>query len=102
MPYKYIVSVDSKSFSEAHPTIMKVLHRLSWAAQQVVHDGSFTEFNELLAVGYFEDQRMNVSLSRTSPYHFLYHNLPRPALIFGTPNRNWPITFFTIISHGQP
>ncbi|KAI9756288.1 MAG: hypothetical protein M1815_003872 [Lichina confinis] len=59
MPYKYIVSVDSKSFSEAHPTIMNVLHRLSWAAQKVVHDGSFTEFNELLAVGYFEDQRMN-------------------------------------------
>ena len=88
MPYKYIVSVDSKSFSEAHPTIMNVLHRLSWAAQKVVHDGSFTEFNELLAVGYFEDQRMNVSLFQTSTYHLSFPHLAPSALIFGASDQS--------------
>lgn len=62
MPYKYIVDVDSKSFGEAPSTIMKILQRLTWAGRQAVMDGSFKPFNELLAVGYFEEQRMNVGL----------------------------------------
>ena len=78
MPYKYIVDVDSKAFAEAPGPIMRILHRLTWAGQQVVTDGTSAEFNELLAVGYFEDQRMNVSLSKTpSP--------PLPSCFF----RSW-------------
>ncbi len=64
MPYKYIVAVDSKPFSEAPDLILNVLHRLQWAAGQThaADDGSFTGFNELLAVGYLEEQKMGVSI----------------------------------------
>ncbi|KAI9682656.1 MAG: hypothetical protein M1829_006643 [Trizodia sp. TS-e1964] len=58
MPYKYIVDVESKSFKDAPRTILKALNRLTWAGQMAVTDGSFQKFNELLAVGYFEAQRM--------------------------------------------
>ncbi|KAI9884066.1 MAG: hypothetical protein M1823_004156 [Watsoniomyces obsoletus] len=60
MPYKYIVAVDSKPFSEAPDLILNVLHRLQWAANQThaADDGPFGGFNELLAVGYLEEQKM--------------------------------------------
>lgn len=62
MPYSYIVDVDSKSFSEAPDPILRALHRLTWAGEQTVTDGSFMKFNELLTIGYFEEQKMSVSL----------------------------------------
>ncbi|KAI9788744.1 MAG: hypothetical protein M1816_006601 [Peltula sp. TS41687] len=58
MPYKYVVAVDSKPFSEAPKEILKALHRLTWAGEQCVTDGSFRKFNELLTVGYFQEQKM--------------------------------------------
>lgn len=61
MPYSYIVDVDSKGFSEAPSTILRALHRLTWAGEQTVTDGTFKKFNELLTIGYFEDQKMSVS-----------------------------------------
>ncbi|KAH8702437.1 2OG-Fe(II) oxygenase superfamily-domain-containing protein [Talaromyces proteolyticus] len=53
MPYKYVVSVDSKSFSEAPSEIMYALGRLSWATKQAVGSKALTP-NELLTLGYFE------------------------------------------------
>ncbi|MCJ1286510.1 hypothetical protein MMC26_005856 [Xylographa opegraphella] len=58
MPYKYVVAVDSKAFSEAPAPIISALKQLQLAAKVSVHDGSFTSFNELLAVGYFEEGKM--------------------------------------------
>ncbi|MCJ1400048.1 hypothetical protein MMC11_003251 [Xylographa trunciseda] len=58
MPYKYVVAVDSKGFNEAPAPIIDALKSLEWAARQSVHDNTFKSFNELLAVGYFEDGKM--------------------------------------------
>ncbi|MCJ1389057.1 hypothetical protein MMC18_001911 [Xylographa bjoerkii] len=58
MPYKYVVAVDSKGFSEAPPPIIHALKGLEWAAHKSVQDKTFKAFNELLAVGYFEDGKM--------------------------------------------
>ena len=80
--YKYGVSVGSKSFREAPDPVIRALLRLRWAGHQVIEhakssvsqlqdDGmvkaahslgfEFVEFNELLALGYFEGNRINVS-----------------------------------------
>ena len=63
MPYKYIVSVDSKGFSEAPKPVMDALKRLTWAGRYCVTDGSFKDFNEELVLGYFEKQAIGVSSS---------------------------------------
>lgn len=66
MPYKYIVAVDSKSFSEAPQVIMDGLANLTWAGRKAVTDGApgamYQDCNELLALGYFEKQSMSVGL----------------------------------------
>lgn len=69
MPYRYVVSVDSKGFNEAPPPVMHCLSRLTWAARQVA--GNNCPPNELLAVGYFEEMAMNVS----SSYLFFHFSL---------------------------
>jgi len=61
MPYKYVIDVDSKSFKEAPRVIHCARTRLNWAGEYVVKDGSFQTFNELLTLGYFEKQKINVS-----------------------------------------
>ncbi len=61
MPYKYIVSVSSKGFSEAPKPVMDALNRLTWAGRYCVTDGSFKDFNEELVLGYFEKQAIGVS-----------------------------------------
>ena len=61
MPYKYVVATESKSFRDAPPAILSALHRMDWAAKHSVIDGTLVKFNELLAVGYFEKNAMNVS-----------------------------------------
>lgn len=80
--YKYVVSVDSKSFSDAPDAILRALLRMRWAGHQVIEHAKasvtqlqgygkvevarslefdFVEFNELLALGYFEGSKINVS-----------------------------------------
>ena len=80
--YKYGVSVGSKSFCEAPDPIIRALLRLRWAAREIIDhakafvpqlqgDGEvevakslgfdFVEFNELLALGYFKGNMINVS-----------------------------------------
>lgn len=61
MPYKYVVAVESKSFGDAPAGIIDALQRLTWAGKRTVQDGAFEEFNELLAVGYFQNGKMGVS-----------------------------------------
>ncbi|KAK4178904.1 hypothetical protein QBC36DRAFT_181507 [Triangularia setosa] len=78
--YKFGVSVQSKGFADAPPTILKALKRLDWAksaavssatanlplAEHGLGDDSLTDlaahnqsFNELLALGYMEEDRIN-------------------------------------------
>lgn len=63
MPYNYIVAVDSKPFKGAPKAIMNGLNRLTWAGKHTVGDTTFLQFNELLALGYFEEQSIGVSFS---------------------------------------
>lgn len=78
--YKFGVSVQSKGFAEAPAAILKALKRLDWAknvavssatanfpADHEIGDDSITNldahsqsFNELLALGYMEDDKINV------------------------------------------
>ncbi|KAL2010317.1 hypothetical protein VTN00DRAFT_6124 [Thermoascus crustaceus] len=57
MPYKYVVSVDSKGFDEAPREIMRALGRLTWATEHAINAAgdTFLPPNELLMLGYFED-----------------------------------------------
>lgn len=60
MPYKYVVDVDSKPFADAPGPIFQALNRLTWAGRKTVDDGTFKPFNELLTLGYFEQQKIGV------------------------------------------
>ncbi|KAK4199729.1 hypothetical protein QBC40DRAFT_265647 [Triangularia verruculosa] len=78
--YKFGVSVQSKGFADAPPAILKALKRLDWAKtaavssatanlpldQHALGDDTLTDvalhnqsFNELLALGYMEDDKIN-------------------------------------------
>ena len=75
--YKFGVNVQSKGFDEAPDAILRALHRMVWAGQRAVkstsevmacQDGGggpyappagTNEFNELLALGFMEDDRIN-------------------------------------------
>jgi hypothetical protein len=59
MPYKYVVAVDSKGFSEAPPEIKCALGRLTWATQEAVGPEALAP-NELLMLGYFEKMAIGV------------------------------------------
>jgi hypothetical protein len=72
--------VQSKGFAEAPDVILRALHRLIWAKQVAVDNSNAfistldpknigahalvnntMDFNELLALGYMEDDKINVS-----------------------------------------
>ncbi|KAG2415898.1 hypothetical protein HFD88_007090 [Aspergillus terreus] len=60
MPYKYVVSVDSKGFDEAPDVVLRALGRLTWATEKAVK-GSGDQFpspNELLILGYLEEMKI--------------------------------------------
>lgn len=63
MPYKYVVSVASKAFSEAHPVILRALGRLTWATEKALGPDHLPP-NELLALGYFEAMKIGVCENR--------------------------------------
>ena len=63
MPYKFIVAVDSKPFKGAPQVIMDGLNMLTWAGKYTVSEPEFLQFNELLALGYFEEQAIGVCFS---------------------------------------
>ena len=62
MPYNYVVGHDnSTSLADAPEAIKEAMCRMTWAAKRIVPDKEFIDFNELLAIGYLETMRMNVS-----------------------------------------
>lgn len=61
MPYKFIAAVDSKSFDGACNAINGTRSRLNWAAKHLIKEHN-QEFNEVLALGYFEKQAIDVSI----------------------------------------
>ncbi len=59
MPYKYVAATESKSFEGACSAITSARSRLQWASRFVT--GEEIDFNEVLALGYFEKQAISVS-----------------------------------------
>jgi hypothetical protein len=70
MPYKYVVSVDSKGFDEAPEDMLRALGRLSWATENAVVSvgDKYLPPNELLTLGYFEEMKIGVSHNTWSWY----------------------------------
>lgn len=66
MPYKYVVSVDSKGFDEATDDVLRALGRLSWATETAVISagGVYQPPNELLILGYFAEMSIGVSAAQ--------------------------------------
>lgn len=64
MPYKYVVPVHSKAFTEAPAEIMFALGRLTWATKNAVVE-KVSRLNEMLTVGYFEQMSMGVCGKRS-------------------------------------
>ncbi|KAL9077233.1 MAG: hypothetical protein Q9161_000499 [Pseudevernia consocians] len=60
LPYKFVAAPDSKGFSEAPPAILDALNHLTWAGQDAIQDGSYKPFNELLCLGYMENQKIGM------------------------------------------
>ena len=60
-PYDYIVDVESIPFDHAPESILRAVKRMEWASEKVFPDASIKKFNELLLLGYFEDQKISVS-----------------------------------------
>lgn len=79
------MTVQSKGFDEAPDVILRALQRLIWAKQACVDTSNFFirklapesigehaivttdgDFNELLELGYMEDDKINVSIFRSS------------------------------------
>ncbi|KAE8836366.1 hypothetical protein PTNB73_04328 [Pyrenophora teres f. teres] len=71
MPYKFIAATGSRSFDGAARAITSTRSRLNWAAklllsqetgksmQEVAQNWTQQEFNEVLALGYFQGQKIN-------------------------------------------
>lgn len=64
MPYKYVVSVDSKGFDDAPDVVLRALGRLTWATEKAVKGSGdpFLSPNELLILGYLEDMKIGVCI----------------------------------------
>ncbi|OCL08535.1 hypothetical protein AOQ84DRAFT_340204 [Glonium stellatum] len=58
MPYKFIAATASRSFDGAVDAIKNTRSRLNWAARYIAK-GEYREFNEVLALGYFEKQAID-------------------------------------------
>jgi hypothetical protein len=58
MPYKFIAATASNSLEDAAPAIRNTRSRLNWASEYIVKDRHL-EFNEVLALGYFEQQKIS-------------------------------------------
>lgn len=72
MPYKYVAKTASKPFEHASDAVRAARSRLSWAMkhfsdsdsdlfQFLLGTSGYCEFNELLLLGYFERQKIDVS-----------------------------------------
>jgi len=60
MPYKFTGAAGSHSFEDAPQAIKATRARLNWAAQQLPSAAEgHIDFNEVLALGYFENQAIN-------------------------------------------
>jgi hypothetical protein len=61
MPYKFIAATASRSFSSAARPITATRSRLNWAASHLLGNQipANEQFNEVLALGYFEAQKIN-------------------------------------------
>ena len=61
LPYKFIVAQDSTPFAEAPEVVLDGLRHLTWAIEKAVGAGLVQKPNEVLVLGYLEDQKIGVS-----------------------------------------
>ncbi|TGO51579.1 hypothetical protein BCON_0158g00050 [Botryotinia convoluta] len=60
-PYKFLVAHEANSFEDAPVPILQAMQRMTWAGRQAFsgkEDAEFTPFNEVLALGYFENMHI--------------------------------------------
>ncbi|KAA8567603.1 hypothetical protein EYC84_008078 [Monilinia fructicola] len=60
-PYKFLVAHEANSFEDAPVPVMKAMQRMTWAGKQAFSghdDATFTPFNEVLCLGYFESMHI--------------------------------------------
>lgn len=93
MPYKYVVSVDSKGFSEASDQMLRALGRLTWATEKAVTNSGdeFLPPNELLTLGYFDEMKIGVWLGSGIPSKLLTLTVSRRWGVF-----TWPDDCYTL------
>jgi hypothetical protein len=58
MPYKFVAATSSMSFDGAANAITSTRSRLNWASKFIAAD-THQDFNEVLALGYFEQQKIS-------------------------------------------
>lgn len=63
LPYKFSADVPSFAFSQAPPMVKNALHKMIWAGEiaGASEDRPFQRLNEVLILGYFQDQAIGVS-----------------------------------------
>ena len=63
---KYVARADSTPFKDAPKVVVNAISRLDWAAKVALNGQHFDGHNEILVVGYMQEQGMGVS-TRPSP-----------------------------------
>jgi len=62
MPYKFIVAQGCSTALESAPAVIKnALGRMTWAGRHHAQGAHFEPYNEVLALGYFEESKIGVS-----------------------------------------
>ncbi|KAK4695373.1 hypothetical protein P7C71_g2375, partial [Lecanoromycetidae sp. Uapishka_2] len=58
MLYKYVVSQDNTALKDAPAVIQNALGRMTWAGRHHANGADFLPYNEVLALGYFEQGKI--------------------------------------------
>lgn len=81
LPYKYSANVPSTPFAEAPKLVTDALNRMIWAGTKASEDEPMLPLNEVLVLGYYEDQHIGVSCMNPSFYPGLWLTLTIPSFM---------------------
>lgn len=73
MPYKYVAKVGTIPFSDSSEPVRLALKKLNWASKKLLDENFTHEFNEVLALGYLPNQKIDVRL--LSPSHAMFAHI---------------------------
>lgn len=63
MAYNYIVGQENTALEDAPAVVKNALGRMTWAGRHHANGAKFVDYNEVLALGYFEGGKIGVSVS---------------------------------------